>query len=279
MHERKEYPAGVPCWIDTAQPDPEAAAAFYRDLFGWELEDQMPAGAPGHYFMARLRGRVVAAVGSQPRDAMPAPAWNTYISVESADRTAAKVEEAGGSVLTAPFEVLDSGRMGVFRDPSGAVFSAWEANQHTGAQLVNEPGTWNWSTLNTPDPEQAKTFYGEVFGWVGAAVSLGEGEATMWRLPGYADFLERSDPDLRRRHAQVGAPEGFSDAVAWMAPADGPAHWSVTFAIDDADAIAARAVELGGRVLAAPSDAGMTRVAVLGDPRGAAFSVSHFEPR
>jgi uncharacterized protein len=279
MLERKEYPAGVPCWIDTAQPDAEAAAAFYRDLFGWELEDQMPAGARGHYFMASLRGRVVAAVGSEPQDAAPTPAWNTYIAVDSADRTAAKVEEAGGRVLTEPFEILDSGRAGVFRDPSGAVFSAWEANQHTGAQLVNEPGSWNWSILNTPDPERARTFYGEVFGWVGATVNLGEGEATMWCLPGYAGFLERSDPDLRRRHAQVGVPEGFSDAVAWVAPADGPARWSVTFAVDDADAIAGRAVGLGGRVLAAPSGVGMTRVAVLSDPQGAAFSVSQFEPR
>jgi Flp pilus assembly protein TadD/predicted enzyme related to lactoylglutathione lyase len=189
------------------------------------------------------------------------------------------VEEAGGRVLTEPFQILDSGRMGVFRDPSGAVFSAWEANQHTGAQLVNEPGTWNWSTLNTPDPERARTFYGEVFGWVGATVNLGEGEATMWRLPGYADFLERSDPDLRRRHAQVGAPEGFSDAVAWMVPADGPARWSVTFAVDNADAIAARAVELGGSVLAPPSGTAMARGADLSDPQGAAFSVSSFEPR
>jgi predicted enzyme related to lactoylglutathione lyase len=46
MHDRDWYPAGVPCWIDTAQPDPDAAAAFYGGLFGWEFEDGMPAAPP-----------------------------------------------------------------------------------------------------------------------------------------------------------------------------------------------------------------------------------------
>jgi predicted enzyme related to lactoylglutathione lyase len=87
--ERSEYPPGVPCWIDTAQPDPEVAARFYGGLFGWEFEDQMPSDAPGNYFMARLHGRDVAAVGSQPDQAPPTPVWNTYIAVDSADDAAA----------------------------------------------------------------------------------------------------------------------------------------------------------------------------------------------
>jgi uncharacterized protein len=56
--ERTEYPPGVPCWVDTAQPDPEAATRFYGGLFGWEFEDQMPSDAPGNYFIARLHGLV-----------------------------------------------------------------------------------------------------------------------------------------------------------------------------------------------------------------------------
>src|SRR3954467_5257096 len=126
MAERDGYPAGVPCWIDTSQPDPEAAVAFYGGLFGWQLEDVMPSDAPGKYFMARLHGGDVAAVGSQGEGPPPQAVWNTYIWVDSADETAAKVRDAGGRVLTEPFDVMDAGRMAILADPAGAAFCPWQ---------------------------------------------------------------------------------------------------------------------------------------------------------
>ncbi|HEX7277202.1 MAG TPA: VOC family protein [Acidimicrobiales bacterium] len=117
MPERDGYIPGVPCWVDTNQPEPEASLPFYRGLFGWEFEDGMPEGAPARYFMARIRGLDVAAVGSTPPGAPPRPAWNTYIWVESADETVAKAREAGGSVAMEPFDVMDAGRMAVLVDP------------------------------------------------------------------------------------------------------------------------------------------------------------------
>ena len=272
---REGFPPGVPCWIDTAQPDPVAAASFYGALFGWEFEDRMPAGAPGQYFVARLRGRDVAAVGSQFDTATPVPAWSTYIWVDSAEETAAKVVGAGGTVLGAPFDVLDAGRMAVCADPAGALFHLWEPGAHRGAEAVNEPGTWNWSILSTSDLEGSKAFYGAVFGWEADDMEFG---GVMWRLPGYADFLEQFDPGLRQRHSEFGAPTGFSDAIGWMMPVDPgqPPHWSVTFSVDDADAVVAEAVELGGAIVGTPVDNGVVRTAVLTDPQGAAFTVSHF---
>ena len=74
MPERDGYIPGVPCWIDTSQPDPEAALPFYTGLFGWEFEDVMPPDSPGRYFIARLRGGDVAAVGSQPEGGTETPA-------------------------------------------------------------------------------------------------------------------------------------------------------------------------------------------------------------
>ena len=285
MLERDGYPAGVPCWVDTGQPDPEAAVEFYGGLFGWEFEDRMPADSPGRYFVAQLRGRDVAAVGSQPEQAPPTPGWNTYVWVDSADDTTAKVKAAGGKALMEPFDVLEAGRMAVLTDPEGAVFSVWQAKEHKGAQLVNEPGTWNFSELNTRDPEGAKAFYGTVFGWEADTLDYGEGQTTMWRLPGYGDFLERRDPDLRRRMAADGAPEGFEDAVAWLIPMtsdqypdDVPSHWNVTFAVDDADAVADRAAKLGGQVRVPPFDAPFVRMTVLSDPQGAAFTASKYVP-
>ena len=69
MSEPDRYIPGVPCWIDTTQPDPEAAVAFYGGLFGWEFEDVMPPDSPGRYFIARIRGGDVAAVCSSRRAA------------------------------------------------------------------------------------------------------------------------------------------------------------------------------------------------------------------
>jgi predicted enzyme related to lactoylglutathione lyase len=286
MLERDGYPHGVPCWVDTAQPDPEAAVGFYRGLFGWEFVDRMPADSPGRYFVAQLRGRDVAAVGSQQEGAPYTPVWSTYIWVDSADEAAAKVNDAGGTTLMEPFDVPDAGRMGVFSDPSGAVFCAWQAGKRKGAGLVNEPGTWNWSDLNTRDPEGAKAFYGAVFGWeADTGVIDGVGDYTMWRLPGYGEFLEAGDPDLRRRQAEAGVPTGFADAIGWMMPMtsdrypDGvPSHWSVTFSVDDADATAGRAEELGGKVVVPAFAAGDVRAAVLSDPQGAVFTVSKYDP-
>ena len=280
MLARDGYLPGVPCWVDTSQPDPDGAVAFYSGLFGWEFENVMPAGSPGNYFIARLRGGDVAAVGSQPQGGPPQAVWNTYIWVQSADEAAAKVLAAGGRVVTEPFEVAGAGRMAVFTDPEGAAFCVWQAGQHKGAQIVNEPGSLNFNGLNTRDPQGAASFYGSVFGW--ELLDVG-GNAKMWRLPGYGEFLEQSDPELRTRMAQGGAPEGFEDVVAALTPIAGDqpevaAHWSVTFGVDDADATAATAARLGGEVIVAPVDAPWVRMTVIRDPQGATFTASKFVP-
>jgi hypothetical protein len=280
MPERDGYIPGVPCWIDTSQPDPGAAVAFYGGLFGWQFEDVMPPEAEGEYFIGRIRGGDVAAVASIPAGAPQMATWNTYIWVESADDTAAKVRDAGGRVLMDPFDVMDAGRMGVFADPEGAAFCAWQAKNHRGARIVNEAGSLNFNGLNTRDVESAKAFYGSVFGWTTLVL---EGGAEMWTLPGYGDHLEERNPGLRKQVAESGGPVGFEDVVASIVPLAGdqpdvPAHWSVTFAVDDADATAATAKELGGKVIVPPFDAPWVRMAVLADPAGATFIASKFVP-
>lgn len=278
MPERDGYIPGVPSWVDTSQPDPEAATRFYGDLFGWDLEDVMPPDAPGSYFMARIRGGDVAAIGGVPEGAPPVAMWNTYIQVDSADDTASKVRDAGGNVAMEPFDVMGAGRMAVFTDPEGAMFCVWEPKEHKGARVVNEHGSLNFNTLNTRDVEGAKAFYGAVFGW--GTLDLGSGD-DMWTLAAYGDHLEEKTPGLRKNMAEMGAPERFADVVAAIQripddQADTPAHWSVTFAVDDADGIAAKAEELGGKVVVAPFDAPWVRTAVLADPAGATFIASKF---
>jgi uncharacterized protein len=271
------YIPGVPCWIDTSHPDPAAAASFYRDLFGWEVEDVMPPDAPGSYFMARLRGENVAAIAGQPEGTPPEAMWNTYIWVEDADATAAKVREAGGTIVMEPFDVMDAGRMAGCTDREGALFFLWQPNRHRGATLVNEPGTLNFNNLGSRDPAAAREFYGAVFGW--DLLELGSTGA-MWALPAYGDFLEERTPGLRARMAEMGAPDRFAEVVAGFMKIedDRPANWGVTFAVEDADATAARATELGGRVIMGPFDAPWVRMAVIADPQGAVFTASKFVP-
>jgi predicted enzyme related to lactoylglutathione lyase len=280
MPEQDRYIPGVPCWIDTSQPDPEAALAFYRDLFGWEIVDVMPQGAEGQYFIARLRGGDVAGIGSIAAEAPPVATWNTYVWVESADDAAAKARDAGGTVLMEPFDVMESGRMAVFSDPEGAVFCVWQPKQHRGAAIVNEAGSVNFNNLNTHDARAAKSFYGAVFGW--GTMPMGGG-AEAWTLPGYGDHLELINPGTRERMAAMGAPPGFEDVVATVTllsddDRDVQAHWSVTFATDDADRAARKASELGGQVVAGPFDAPWVRMAIITDPQGATFIASQFVP-
>jgi predicted enzyme related to lactoylglutathione lyase len=280
MPERDGYIPGVPCWIDTSQPRPEDAVSFYSGLFGWEFEDVMPPGSESKYFIGRIRGGDVAAVGSIPEGAPPMALWNTYIWVDSADEAASKVRDAGGQVLMDPFDVMDAGRMAVCADPEGAAFCVWQAKQHKGARIVNEAGSLNFNGLNTRDVEGAKKFYGSVFGWTTLALP---GGAVMWTLPGYGDHLEQSTPDLRKWIADSGAPVEFADVVASINPIaddqpDTPPHWSITFATDDADASASKAAELGGKVIAPPFDAPWVRMTVIADPQGAMFIASQFVP-
>jgi predicted enzyme related to lactoylglutathione lyase len=280
MAERDGYIHGVPCAVDTSQPDPEEAVGFYGSLFGWEFEDVMPPESERRYFVARLRGLDVAAVGSLPEAGPRTAMWNTYFWVDSADETASKVRDAGGGVVSEPVDVPpDAGRTAVFTDPEGALFRVWQAKENKGAQIVNEPGTLNLNGLNTRDVRGAKSFYGSLFGWRTIDVNGFE----MWTLPGFGDFLERDNPDLREQMAEADAPEGFEDVVGSINPIaddqpDTPAHWSVTFAVDDADATAAKATELGGKVIVPPFDAPWVRMTVIGDPQGATFIASKFVP-
>jgi uncharacterized protein len=259
MTERDSYEHGVPSWVDHSSPDPDGAARFYGELFGWETEDAMPPGSDGSYYMARLRGRDVAAVSGQMSPGPPM--WNTYITVDDADATAAKVSDAGGTVYSEPFDVFDSGRMAVLADPGAAPFCIWQAGRHNGAGLVNEPGALSWNELLTRDPDEAKRFYGEVFGWRTSSMDFGETDYTVFHLAG------EGEPEPR---TGIG---GMMPMVGEQWPTDLPPHWMVYFAVADTDATSSRSAELGGRVAVAPFDSPAGRIAVLNDPSGAAFSV------
>jgi uncharacterized protein len=270
--EVRTYPHGVPCWVDTEQPDPEAARRFYGELFGWSF-----AAASDYYWIASLDGQDVAAIA---HGSGAAAAWNTYVAVDDADATASAVAAGEGTIVSEPDDVGPVGRLAVCTDPTGALFRLWQAGARPGAQLVNAPGAWNFSDLHTGDAQRAKEFYAAVFGWAADELDLGGGAVvTMWRRPGYGDHLEATvDPGIRTRQSDVAAPPGFEDAIAWLIPLEqGASHWHVTFAVADRDESVAAAERLGASVVSS-DDSDWTKSAVVRDPQGAELTLSQFAP-
>lgn len=253
MGERTSYVPGTFCWADLGTSDPVAATSFYGALFGWEPVD-MPAGEGMTYTMLYLGGRSVGALYNARPDQGP-PAWLSYVSVESAADTAALAPESGGRVLQEPIDVFDSGRLAILQDPTGAVVGLWEPANHIGATLVNDPGAMCLNQLNTTDPEAARPFYQDVFGWTFTFV--GNDEQPYWGI----------------------ANRGSLNGGMMPLPADAgvPSHWLVYFTSTDLDASVAQSTDLGGSVLVAPMAVPGGRIAVARDPQGAAFAL--FEGR
>src|SRR6201985_2717795 len=216
MPERTSYTQGTPNWVDLPTSDQAAAKAFYAGLFGWTYDDQT-MGEGQVSSMAMLGGHQVAATSPQPAEMAAAgapPMWNTYLAVDSVDEATAKVEAAGGKVAMAPFDVMDAGRMAFVLDPSGAAVALWQAGQHIGATLVNEPGTVIWNELITDNPA-AVTFYENVLGVTTATAEMGGNKYTMFQVGG-KEVGGTTPPQM----------EGV------------PNHWHVYFAVTDADASA-----------------------------------------
>ena len=251
----ESWEPGTPSWADVACADVGATSAFYSSLFGWEAEDQGPEA--GHYTMFRQKGRAVCAASpTPPAMAEAPPSWTTYITVADTDEAASAVTSAGGSLVTEPMDVFDSGRMAVAKDPSGGFFAVWEPRAHIGAEVVNEPVSLTWNELTCRNAEDLLGFYSEVFGWRVELIGRGAGEPFQYRELHLGDKL-------------VGGCMEMDDS--W--PEGIPTHWMAYFAVEDTDACAAEAARLGGAISVDPFDLPVGRTAVLNDPGGAVFSV------
>jgi predicted enzyme related to lactoylglutathione lyase len=251
--ERTAYAEGVPSYCDLMSTDPDASKRFYGALFGWDFDD-VPTPQGPIYSMCKLRGKEVAGIGPLPPDMAEAgmpPMWNSYVTVDDVDATAASVADAGGTVMMPPMDVMDAGRMAGIMDPTGAAIMIWQAKDSIGAQLVNENGTLTWNELITPDVDAAAAFYEKLFGWKAQTDDMGGGM-------NYTSFLLDGQP--------VGG--------AMKPPMEGmPPFWGVYFAVDDCDGTVATAKEAGATIVVEPNDIPPGRMAVITDPIGATFSV------
>jgi len=246
------WPDGTPCWVDLVVPDRKRALAFYGALFGWVYEEGTEE--TGFYTLAKLDGRNLAGLMQvmPGQESMPA-VWTTYLAVSDADKTAAAIVEAGGTISSAPMDVMDLGRMAIAEDPGGAVFGIWQAGTHTGFQLANAPGAVSWNEGMSRDFAGAKEFYGKVFGYALEDLSA----------PGFDYTTIAVGGNI------VGGVGGLSAEI----PAETPPHWTTYFSVTDTDAAVAKVVELGGTVIMPAVDSPHGRVAEVADDQGAPFRV------
>lgn len=247
--------------METTHPDPAAARTFYEGLFGWTFVSGARIPDAGESYVAQLRDRDVAGLGPfLDGDRLNQPAWISHVRVDRVGDAARAAIAAQGTLLLGPLYIPGAGRMAVLSDPAGAIFAIWEATARQGAERVNEAGAWSLTTLNSPDPVTSERFYGAVFGWKSQA--FGETGFRAFRLTGYVGGVPYQP-----------VPRDVVSAMQPLASDDLP-HWEVDFWVDDVDAAAARATELGGTVVQVPRDTGVFRYAVLADPQGAMFTIS-----
>jgi predicted enzyme related to lactoylglutathione lyase len=257
MGERTRYEPGTFCLVGLATSDPAPATGFYASLFGWDSEERS-AGEVGGYTMMRRGGREVAILYRQTPEARAAgapPHWTSYISVEDADATVARSGElGGGAVFREPFDVLNAGRVAAIRAPTGAIVSLWQPRSLIGAALVNEVGAWCWNELATTDVERARAFFGELLDW-------------------QYGTDERGYVSIKNAGRLNGGMREQTEHERGMSP-----NWLPYFTVEDAEAAARQAEELGGRGLSPTTEIHIGRFAVIADPQGAAFAVLEARP-
>ena len=231
--------------------DAAAARQFYASLFGWDIQEGPPE--TGGYAMCLLQGRPAAAIMPKP-EGNPAPTiWTTYLAADDLDATAAKAKTAGAEFMMEPMDVMTAGRIAVAKDPAGAPFGMWQAGDHLGFGIFNEPGAVVWNEAMTRDYQGAKAFYANVFGHTYEEV--GEGAYSTIKLANTGDIV------------------GGLGALDASTPADVPPSWGTYFMVEDCDASVAKALELGATVTREPVDTPFGRMATVTGAQGEAFSL------
>jgi uncharacterized protein len=246
----RDISAGAPCWIDLSTSDTTAARDFYTGLFGWTAGEASEEF--GGYFMFNNAGTPVA--GCMPAmPGAPTDLWSVYLAVPDAAKTIEAASGAGGQVVVPAMAVADLGTMGMIVDPGGSAIGLWQPGQFPGIVNRDQAGLPSWFELHSSDYNAALAFYRDVFGW---------DLQTMMDTPDMKySVLSHGDDQLA----------GIFDASG-----EGPDArygWSFYNWVDDADASAAKAAELGGSVLQQPMDTPYGRLATIADPQGAVFKL------
>ncbi len=253
MPEMTSYSPGAFCWVELATTDAAGSKNFYSRLLGWSFVDN-PAEGGVIYSMAMKDGKSVCGLYQIGPDMPGVPAgvpphWSSYISVTDVDAQAARVADAGGSVMMPPSDVPNAGRMSIVADATGAVFGLWQPGEHFGAQLMHQSGALGWNELYTTDTEAAAAFYGNLFGWSRTINQTG---------PYAQDYHEF-------RNGETPAGGMLQIKPEW---GEVPPNWSVYFCVDDCAASLEQAQSMGAEVVVPITEVEHVKFAFLKDPQG-----------
>ena len=253
MPQIDEFRIGTFCWAELSTNDQPGAKAFYSKIFGW-TPVELPIGPDQVYTMFQLEQCEVGAVCTlsyDQREHGVVPHWMLYVAVENADATTAKAESVGARILAKPFDVFDAGRMAVLQDPSGAIFSIWQAKTSLGIRLTGVPGTLCWADLATSDQAAAEVFYRSLFGW---ELTPGEVHTGYLHIVNSGEFIGGIPP--------VNAFHGA------------PPHWLLYFLVAQLGPTLEQLKQGGGTVVVPATEIEKTgRFAVVRDPQGAFFAL------
>lgn len=253
MPTRDSAPIGAPCWVDLSTSDPEKSEIFYRELFGWSVDD--PGEEYGGYKNFLLDGVGVAGFMRNPcEDGSIPDAWSVYLAVDDAEATVKAAEKLGSQAIVPAMPVMALGTMAVITDAGQATIGIWQPGEHKGFGILAETGAPAWFELHTREYDASVDFYRQAFGWDTHTMS----DTTDFR---YTTFGEGDD-----------ALAGIMDASGFL-PDGVPAHWSVYFGVDDTDAALEKVVALGGAVIMPAEDTPYGRLAHVADPTGAMFKL------
>ncbi len=111
---------GALSWNELASPDVDASAAFYRDLFGWTTNEF--EGGPMRYLT--IQNGSAGNGGIRERQPEEPPHWLVYFGSEDVEGSMATVGELGGGTVAGPYDI-GVGKIGIVRDPQGAVFALY----------------------------------------------------------------------------------------------------------------------------------------------------------
>ena len=237
------------CWINMLTPRPTEAMGFFAEVLGWTYFEM-----PGYGHGMRAGGRDIGGLfdleGPDTPPGLP-PFIGVMVKVENADAACEKVRSLGGAVKQS-MDIGGQGRMAVCHDPNGAEFDVWEPGAMQGSDA--DPfvhGAPSWTESMTTDVARARAFYADLFGWTPEVRPMGEFDSTVFKI-------------------------GGKDVAGMMPIPHGkeyiPPHWGTYFTVDDADAAARRAAELGGSLFVPPMDIpGIGRFCGIESPQGVKF--------
>lgn len=241
--------------------DPDAATAFYTAMFGWDVVEWVPTGAPGGtppYPMIAIQGKPFGGIMRLGGEAPPPSHWMGHVRVEDIDAAVAKAESMGATFPAGIIDIPTVGRDAPMIDPLGCAIGLFSpaSDQPMEVPGAMTPGMAGWNELMVDDPEAAMAFYGAVLGWTFRKSPASH--LDYWLFGG----------------AEPGTEVGGLARKPDCAPRN---SWTLYFCVQSVDEAGARMRSLGGRWLQEPFDVpGVARMAVCESPDGAEFALAEW---